>query len=138
MNSKHARKPGRSMTPEQTEQRIGETWIEPEDWCYNTNYRRRAFVRITQNPHNPIRLPYGKCRIVRARIPDTFFTIPAWLRFRRTSVRGYISQGAGELTFTPEADPPQCSVCKTGEGCHQGEKEHDATRLYPLRPNSRA
>lgn len=82
-----------------------ETWLEPEERCYpRGGMARRARVRIARNKHNAIDLPYGELRIVRAGIPDTAFTVPARLRYRGRTVRGYIA-GAddGELDFRPEA-----------------------------------
>lgn len=96
------------------------TWIEPEEYCYpNGGFHRRARVVVRQNPHNPISLPYGEYRIVRAGIPDTFFSIPARLRIKGKTVKGFLSHDSsdGELMFTPEADPENCTECPSGDGC---------------------
>ncbi len=46
--------------------RMGETWIEPEHYCYPSGRRlRRALVRH----------PDGKLRIVLCGVADTYFTI---------------------------------------------------------------
>ena len=84
-----------------------ETWIEPEERCYPSGgFHRKARVRICPNKFNAdIVLPYGKLRMVRASIPDTFFSIPAKLRLKGSTVRGFITQDSDtdELQFFPEA-----------------------------------
>lgn len=101
---------------------LGQTWLEPEQWAYNRSFGRRAKVRIRPNPHNPVVLPYGALRMVRAGIPDTFFSIPARFRYARRIVKGFISKlsGEDEFSFTPEADPAACVSCAAGEGCKKG------------------
>lgn len=60
----------------------GKTWLEPEEWTYPSGgFNRRAYVRC----------PDGKYRVVRSSIPDTYFTIPAHLVFKKKHVSGYIS-----------------------------------------------
>lgn len=102
---------------------LGETWLEPEGIVYPSGASiRRAFVRIRQNPHNPVELKYGELRVVRCGLPDTSFSIPASLRVRGIPrVRGFVSvdEKAGEYTFTPNADPGACLDCETGEGCKE-------------------
>ena len=108
------------------------TSLQPEEYCYPAGgFTRTARVILTPNPHNPIVLPYGEIRTVRASIPDTYFSIPARLRYRGKTVKGFISQvsnfrpdytdnpDAGELSFTPEANPAACLACKDGEGCRR-------------------
>jgi len=72
---------------------LGRTWIEAESFAYNGG-TRRAFVRVGD----------GTLRIVRAGIPDTFFSIPATYRRRlngkRATVRGFVSSGEEEFRFT--------------------------------------
>jgi len=88
-------------------QHHGETWLEPEDWTYPSGgFLRRARVRLRQNPLNPnLVLPYGTLRIVRASIPDTFYSIPARLRFCGQTIRGFISIADDqEFQFTPEIE----------------------------------
>jgi len=54
-------------------QHLGDTWLEPEELAYNTyaggpcGSGRRARVRC----------PNGRLHIVRAGVPDTYWTIPA-------------------------------------------------------------
>lgn len=100
----------------------GRTWLEPEEWAYSSGgFLRKGFVKLRRNPHNPIALPYGELRKVRVSIADTFFTIPARLRYQGKTVAGFVSkpEGEEELCFTPEAQPESCTVCKTGEGCRK-------------------
>jgi len=60
----------------------GKTWLEPEEWTYPSGgFKRRAYVRC----------PDGKYRVVRSSIPDTYFTIPAHLVYKKKHVSGYIS-----------------------------------------------
>jgi hypothetical protein len=90
---------------ESTEVNSDGTWLEPEALAYpNGGFTRRAKVFLRQNECNPIELPYGELRIVRCSIPDTYFSIPARLRYRGRTVKGYISQIDDKLTFTPDAD----------------------------------
>jgi hypothetical protein len=82
----------------------GATWLEPEHLTYpRGGFTRRACVRLTRNPHNPIELPYGELRIVRASVADSFSSIPARLTYRGSVVRGYVALDKSEFTFTPEA-----------------------------------
>jgi len=98
-----------------------ETRIDSEEYAYHAKWGRKATVILRANPHNPIQLPYGKVRTVRAGIPDTFFSIPAMLAHKPRKVRGFISTPhdgiEGVLYFTPEAEPTECQVCTPGEGC---------------------
>lgn len=98
-----------------------DTWIDPEERAYsNGGFTRRGRAKLDANPHNPVALPYGEIRAVRASIPDTYFTIPARLRHAGKTVRGYLhSDDEGALLFTPEADPERCSRCLPGNGCKQ-------------------
>lgn len=99
---------------------LGETWLEPEELTYPAGgFTRRARVVIRANEHHPIeRLPAGSMHVVRCSVPDTYFTIPARLRLgRRETIRGYISEVDGLLTFTAEAEPSLCRTCEDGEGC---------------------
>lgn len=99
-----------------------DTWIDPEEYAYpNGGFTRRARVELRANMHNPVALPYGELRTVRASIPDTYFTIPARLRYQGKTIRGFVSSPSdgieGRLYFTPEPDPDQCRHCQAGEGC---------------------
>lgn len=97
-----------------------ETWLDGEEMAYpNGAMRRKGRARVQVNPHNPVVLPYGKVRSVRAGIPDTYFTIPARLLLHGVRVKGYLSMDteADELIFQPSADPERCTICKDGEGC---------------------
>jgi len=89
------------------------TWIEPEEACYPSGgFHRKARVRVMRNSCNPDTiLPYGELRMVRASIPDTYFSIPARIRFKGSTVRGFITvdtdtpddnEFSGELQFFPE------------------------------------
>ena len=87
----------------------GGTWLEPEEFTYPSGgFLRRARVRVVRNPHAPSALPaevYGELRTVKASIPDTFFSVPARLRCRGRTVKGFVSKpyDSEELCFTPEA-----------------------------------
>lgn len=84
--------------------RLGETWIESEELAYPSGgFLRRGYVRLRQNPHNPIALAYGTLRLVRLSVPDTFFSVPAKLRWRGRTVDGFVSVVDDEYRFTPEA-----------------------------------
>jgi len=52
---------------------LGETWIDPEELAYNTY----GGVPTGSGRRGLVRFPDGKLRIVRLRVPDTYFTIPA-------------------------------------------------------------
>jgi hypothetical protein len=85
-------------------QNLGPTWLEPEHLTYpRGGFTRRACVRLRRNPHNPIELPYGELRIVRASVADSFSSIPARLTYRGKAIRGFVSIDNNEFTFTPEA-----------------------------------
>ena len=90
-------------------QTFGETWLEPEELTYPSGgFLRRARVRVVRNPHAPSALPadvYGQLRIVKASIPDTFFSIPARLRCKGRTIKGFVSKphDAEEFSFTPDA-----------------------------------
>jgi hypothetical protein len=125
------RKPHRSIysSGEESALVLGPTWVEPEVFAYPAGgFTRRAYVRIERNPHNPIELPYGALRLVLISISDTFFTVPARLRYRGgKTVRGFVSSpdtdGAPhEFTFTPEANPDLCHCCPPGVGCRKGDR----------------
>lgn len=84
--------------------RLGNTWLEAESLTYPSGgFHRRGYVKLRQNPNNPIVLPYGEFRVVKASIPDTFFSIPARLKYKGKSIRGFISVQDEEFTFMPEA-----------------------------------
>jgi len=95
------------------------TRLDPEEYAYPSGgFHRRGKAILRANPHNPVLLPYGEVRAVRASIPDTYFSIPARLRdSKHGTVKGYLSIDDGEFTFTPEANPESCLVCKPEEGC---------------------
>lgn len=116
----------------ETPAQYGETWLEPEAFTYPSGgFHRRAYVRLRKNEHNPVTLNYGSLAVVMCSLPDTYFTIPARLRVRigggkKKTVRGYISTASDayterpddvEFSFTPEADPDNCTVCVEGDGC---------------------
>ena len=91
-----------------------DTWIEPEEYTYPSGgLKRRAKAILRENPHNPITLPYGVARIVRASIADTFFSVPA----RWRGVKGFLSVEDDILVFKPEANPEKCRICTQSDGC---------------------
>ena len=82
---------------------LKDTWIEVEEYAYPSGgFLRRGRVRVRPNPNNPIALPYGELRAIRCSIPDTFFSIPARLRYRGQVVKGFVSVHDDEYTFTPD------------------------------------
>lgn len=88
---------------------MNETWIDPEERAYpNGGFTRRGHVRIVENSSYPTPpgLPYGQIRAVRVSIPDTWFTIPARLRVRGKTYRGFVSMVDDELAFTPYSLEP--------------------------------
>lgn len=94
------------------------TSLQPEEYAYpNGSLTRQGRAVLRQNPHNPIVLPYGEVRAVRAGIPDTFFSIPARLRYRGRTIAGFLTCTEGTWEFTPEADPRACTACAQGDGC---------------------
>jgi len=86
------------------------TWLEAECFAYpGDSFTRRAYVELHANPHNAIELPYGRRYVVACKCPDTFFSIPARLRFRGRTIAGFVSiadadSDVARFTFTPEAD----------------------------------
>lgn len=91
---------------------LPETRLDREDTAYGDRgsvFGRRGTAIVVRNKFNPIPdLPYGEIRPIRAGIPDTFFSIPARLRFRGRTVKGFLtvqgnSKGHAYL-FTPEID----------------------------------
>ncbi len=97
------------------------TWLESESFAYPAGgFTRKAYVYLRRNEHNLIELPYastnfethpyGKRYVVRCSIPDTYFTIPARLRYKGKTIKGFISiqdpdTETARFTFTPEAVP---------------------------------
>jgi hypothetical protein len=81
-----------------------ETWLDPEERAYpNGAMRRRGRAIVRPNRYAPdIPLPYGTFRAVRAGIPDTFFSIPAIVRYRGKTVRGFLTCDDGTYVFTPD------------------------------------
>ena len=82
------------------------TRLDPEEMAYpHGGFTRRGKAILTKNEFNPIDLPYGKVRAVRASIPDTFFSIPARITHKKKRVDGFLITDDGEWYFTPEAAP---------------------------------
>lgn len=85
------------------------TWLESESFAYPAGgFTRRAYVKLRQNTNNPIELPYGQCYVIKVSIPDTYFSIPARLRIKGKTVKGFVSvvdadTDTARFTFTPEA-----------------------------------
>lgn len=69
----------------------GETWLEPEEAAYpNGGMTRKARVRFSD----------GKLRMIRAGIPDTYFSVPATARVNGRYVAGFITiDSKDELRF---------------------------------------
>lgn len=91
---------------------LPETTLDREEFAYGARgsvFGRRGTAIVVRNKFNPIPgLPYGEIRSIRAGVPDTYFSIPARLRFRGRTVRGFLtvqgnSKGHAYL-FTPEID----------------------------------
>jgi hypothetical protein len=98
------------------------TWLDPEEAAYpHGGFTRRGRALIARNEHAPLDLPYGQVRAIRASIPDTWWTIPARMRYRGERVRGFLTLDEdGAYQFQPEARPDLCTVCKAGDGCKWG------------------
>lgn len=81
-----------------------DTWIDPEERAYpKGGFTRKGRARVRRNTLDPdIVLPYGEVRSITLAIPDTFFTIPARLRYKGKRYKGYVSMEGGEYAFTPE------------------------------------
>jgi hypothetical protein len=74
------------------------TWLEPEQMCYPGGGRnRRAYARC----------PSGKLQLVKAGIPDTFFSIPAQARIDGELVDGFLTIETTGLVFTPDKPEEQ-------------------------------
>ena len=68
------------------------TWMEPEEYCYpNGGFKRRARVRFN-----------GKFYIAKVSIPDTYFSVPAKIRIKGKTIKGYVFNNQG-LHFSPDA-----------------------------------
>lgn len=95
-----------------------DTWIDPEERAYPAGgFTRKGRAVLHQNEHNPIVLPYGEVRAIRCSIPDSAWTIPARLRYRGRTVKGFIDADEGVYRFTPDAAPAHCTMCESGQGC---------------------
>ena len=83
-----------------------ETWIDPEEYAYpNGGFTRQGRVIIKRNQFNSsLVLPYGELRAIRLSIPDTFFSIPARLRVKGRTIRGFVTCNDEQYCFTPEVD----------------------------------
>ena len=82
-----------------------DTWLDPEERAYpRGGFTRRGRARLRKNSTDPFPpdLPYGQTRVVRASIPDTYFSIPARLRFAGRTVKGFLTLDNGEWQFTPD------------------------------------
>ena len=71
------------------------TWLEPEELCYPSGgMLRRAYATCED----------GVKRVCVCGIPDTFFSIPARVRVKGGSARGYLSMSdTGGIKFTAYA-----------------------------------
>jgi hypothetical protein len=110
--------------PDSEESTMMTTWLDPEARAYpHGGFTRRGRAILCENEHNPITLPYGEVRAVRVSIPDTFFSVPARLRFKGTTVKGFMTRDRIGISdeyayyFVPEADPSRCIACGENEGC---------------------
>ena len=74
------------MTDERKGTVMGDrTWLHPEEYAYPEGTLRASHRR------GRAVYPDGKVRAVRAGVPDTFFTIPAYGRIAGRYVAGYIT-----------------------------------------------
>ena len=70
----------------------GETWLEAEEFCYpNGGMTRRAYCIFSD----------GKKRVVQCGIPDTFFSIPAFVTIAGKRIRGFITSEENGFIFNP-------------------------------------
>lgn len=83
-----------------------DTWIEAEEYAYpRGGFTRRAYVQVRDNPSFPNLLPAtldGERRLVKVSIPDTYFSIPARLKVKGQTYRGYVSVDDNGAYFVPE------------------------------------
>lgn len=69
---------------------IGNTWLEPEEFCYpNGGMTRRALVTC----------PDGKLRVVTCGIPDTYFSIPARVKIAGKTTKGFVTSDESGFKF---------------------------------------
>lgn len=82
------------------------THLDPEEYAYPAGgFTRKGRAILRHNSHSSVVLPWGEVRAIRASIPDTYFSIPARLRFKGKTIKGFLMiDDSGEYTFTPEAD----------------------------------
>ena len=79
----------------------GRTWVEPEEKCYC--YPGGRMVR-----RGRALWPDGKIRAVRAGIADTYFSIPAYGRYRGHYVGGWLGLNEDrEFVFHPNTSRMQ-------------------------------
>jgi len=75
------------------------TWLYPESYCGRRNgYKRQGRALM----------PDGKVRAVMAKLPDTFYSVPAFVRIKGKRVKGYLTRRDGVWYFhsdAPEASP---------------------------------
>jgi hypothetical protein len=95
---------------------LGQTWLEPEERAYYQSFGRKGNVKVRANEHAPdfpVEL-VGQYRRVSAGVADTFFSIPARLRYKSKRYAGFLSvvSDETELTFTPEASGSHCDRCR--------------------------
>ncbi len=66
------------------------TWLEGEEFAYpHGGMTRRAYVLLED----------GQKRVVRCGIPDTWFSIPAYVRIQRKRIKGFITSDETGFRF---------------------------------------
>lgn len=100
---------------------INGTWIDPESNAYpNNTFTRHGQAILVRNPHCALDLPYGKLISFRARVPDTFSSIPARFVYRGENVLNwtgtvhcYVRMRSDRETL--ELVPEACTIESTDE-----------------------
>ena len=100
--------------------RMGETWIDPEEFAYGQRggvYRRRGKARLLHNSYHrgDENLPYGQIVSFKASIADTYWSVPAKIRIKGKTIVCYVRLGDSEFEILPEGNSQfpayNCPTC---------------------------
>ena len=80
-----------------------QTWIDPEELAYpNDSFTRKGRAILKKNDFYPVpELPYGKVMSFKAKIADTYFSIPARFRFRGKTYKACVFVEDGVFRISP-------------------------------------